>query len=107
MKFKPFFLYVCLIIILPITVYSSNIINPKNSVLDSNGISWYAASLLSVEGKGWTNAISDYERLPFKAKDIVRKVVWDLSKFSSGLFVRFKADVYIKYLKPILKNFSQ
>ena len=93
MKIKPFYLIVCLAIILPITAYSSNIINPKNGVLNTNGtLVWYEAALLGIEGKGWTNTISDYDRLPITAKKKVRKVIWNLSKFPSGLLVRFKTD---------------
>ncbi len=93
MKLKPFFIFICLAIILSMNASSSNIINPKNGVLSTNGsLIWYDAALLGVEGKGWTNTISDYDRLPSKAEEIVRKEVWNRSKFPSGLLVRFKTD---------------
>ena len=105
MKIKLFYLIVCLAIILPTTAYSSNIINPKNGVLNTNGtLVWYEAALLGIEGKGWTNTISDYDRLPITAKKKVRKIVWDLSKFSSGLLVRFKTDAKTIKANWILTN---
>ena len=105
MKIKPFSLIVCLAIILPITAYSSNIINPKNGVLNTNGtLAWYDAALLGIEGKGWTNTVSDYDRLPITAKKKVRKAIWDISKFPSGLFVRFKTDAKTINVNWILTN---
>ena len=105
MKIKPFSLIVCLAIILPITAYSSNIINPKNGVLNTNGtLVWYEAALLGIEGKGWTNTISDYDRLPITAKKIVRKAIWNLGKFPSGFLVRFKTNAKTINVNWILTN---
>ncbi len=105
MKIKLFYLIVCLAIISPITAYSSNIINPRNGVLNANGtLVWYDAALLGIEGKGWTNTISEYDRLPITAKKKVRKIVWNLSKFPSGFLVRFKTDAKTINVNWILTN---
>jgi len=105
MKIKLFHLVVCLAIILPITGYSSNIINPKNGVLNTNGtLMWYDATLLGIEGKGWTNTISGYDRLSITTKKKVRKIIWTLSKFSSGLLVRFKTNAKTINVNWILTN---
>lgn len=53
---------------------------------------WYDATLLTVEGRGWTDTEDFYDRLPAKAKDLVRKEVWGLSKDSTGLCARFVTD---------------
>ena len=53
---------------------------------------WYDIRLLEVEGKGWTETETFYDRLPAKAKGVVRDPVWDLSKQSAGLCVRFVTD---------------
>jgi len=50
---------------------------------------------------------SPYDRLPASYKDVVRKPVWDLSKSSAGLAIRFVTDSpYIKVKWEVLNNFS-
>jgi hypothetical protein len=53
---------------------------------------WYDGKDLLVEGKGWTDVQSFYDRLPAKAHGQVPGVVWDLSHDSAGLCVRFITD---------------
>ena len=53
---------------------------------------WTDIRKLLVEGRGWTNTKSFYDRLPAKANAVVRKPVWDLSRNSSGICVRFVTD---------------
>ncbi len=57
-----------------------------------DGTAWYDARNLSCEGQGWSETKSDYDRLPAKAEGEVRDVVWDLSRHSSGIAVRFVTD---------------
>jgi lysophospholipase L1-like esterase len=46
-----------------------------------------------IEGQAWPDEVrSFYDRLPAAAEDVVRKRVWDLSRNSSGLIIRFKSD---------------
>lgn len=43
-----------------------------------------------IEGKGWSGSeIGTYSRLPDRAKTNVREAVWNLSKHSAGLSIRF------------------
>lgn len=56
------------------------------------GISWYDIRNLDVEGKGWTDTKSFYDRLPARAETIVREPVWNLSQDSAGMCVRFVTD---------------
>ncbi|MBC7287051.1 MAG: SGNH/GDSL hydrolase family protein [Armatimonadetes bacterium] len=61
--------------------------------LDPDGKTmWYDARMFTVEGRGWpeNELESPYDRLPTKAKDMVRPPVWSLSKNSAGICVRFK-----------------
>lgn len=55
-----------------------------------------------VEGQAWPLEVEDfYDRLPPKAQQKVRKEVWDLSKNSAGLQMRFKSNannIEIRYL---------
>ncbi len=53
---------------------------------------WYDGSLLLLEGKGWENTESYYDRLPAFAKDKVRAPVWSLSHDSTGMCLRFLTD---------------
>jgi hypothetical protein len=52
-------------------------------------IVWTDARELTVEGKGWTDTETFYDRLPAKAKGVVREPVWGLSLDSAGYCVRF------------------
>ncbi len=55
-------------------------------------ISWLDARNLTLEGKGWEETESEFDRLPSKAKGIVRPPVWGLSKHSAGMAVRFVSN---------------
>ena len=54
-----------------------------------------------IEGKGWDqNESFPYARLPEKARSLVRKPVWFLSKQSAGLCIRFRTNserVIVRY----------
>ncbi len=62
-----------------------------------------------IEGQAWPkNVIAIYDRLPVKAKTIVREPVWNLSKHTAGLSIRFKSnakDILIRY-KTIRKDYG-
>ena len=78
---------------------SPNLIYQNNSS-SKDKINWYDAKQIGVEGKGWTNTERYFDRLPSKAEDFVRKPVWELSRHSSGMCLRFKTDsrdIYIRY----------
>ena len=53
---------------------------------------WHDARQLRVEGQGWSDTASPYDRLPARAESLVRREVWDLSRYSSGVAVRFVTD---------------
>jgi len=54
-----------------------------------------------VEGQGWSkNLESGYDRLPIDAKNKVREPLWNLSKNSAGLSIRFRSNspnIEVKY----------
>jgi lysophospholipase L1-like esterase len=54
-----------------------------------------------IEGQAWANEVKDfYDRLPARAEKSVRKPVWDLSRNSAGLQLRFITDaseIVVKY----------
>lgn len=58
-------------------------------------IKWYDLTELGVEGKGWTDTEAYFDRLPARAKGVVRDPVWSLSKNSAGLCARFKTNARV------------
>ncbi|MEZ4995569.1 MAG: SGNH/GDSL hydrolase family protein, partial [Saprospiraceae bacterium] len=54
-----------------------------------------------IEGQGWTEGIeSFYDRLPAKAKGVVRDPVWNLSKHTAGMMIRFRSnaeEIVVRY----------
>ena len=59
---------------------------------EQEGLRWFDARQLGVEGQGWTENKSPYDRLPAKAEGKVRDAVWGLSRDSAGMCVRFVTD---------------
>lgn len=55
-------------------------------------IKWYDAQQLGIGGKGWKDTESFYHRLPARAKKTVRKIIWDLSKQTAGMYLKFSSD---------------
>jgi lysophospholipase L1-like esterase len=53
---------------------------------------WFDIRQLGVEGRGWEDTKAFYDRLPAGAEVKVRKPVWNLSRDSAGLCVRFITD---------------
>jgi len=59
--------------------------------LTPNDTIWHDAGGMRIEGRGWQNnqMESVYDRLPAKAKNMVRPPVWNLARNSAGLSIRF------------------
>ena len=53
---------------------------------------WFDIRQFGVEGRGWNDTKAFYDRLPAKAEGVVRQPVWDLSRNSAGMCVRFVTD---------------
>jgi hypothetical protein len=53
---------------------------------------WFDIRQFGVEGRGWNDTRDFYDRLPARAEGLVRKPVWDLSRNSAGMCVRFVTD---------------
>ncbi len=47
---------------------------------------------MQVEGKGWTDTQSPFDRLPQRAQGVVRDIVWALGRHCAGLCFRFVTD---------------
>jgi len=61
-------------------------------IRSNESVHWFDLRQLDVEGRGWNDTKAFYDRLPAKAEGKVRKPVWDLSRNSAGLCVRFVTD---------------
>ena len=53
---------------------------------------WHDTATWGLEGKGWEDTARHFERLPARARESVREPVWNLSRFSAGLNLRFVTD---------------
>lgn len=53
---------------------------------------WMDATELGLEGQAWKEVTAPFDRLPAKAEGVVRDRVWNLSRQSSGLVLRFTTD---------------
>jgi hypothetical protein len=54
-----------------------------------DGLAWHALSTPEVEGMGWPSESQSFCRLPDRAQEKVRDVVWQLSRHSAGIAARF------------------
>jgi hypothetical protein len=68
-------------------------LDPACAKADPSGsLLWYDIRALGIEGQGWTDIKAPYDRLPAKAEGKVPPAVWNLSRQSAGLCVRFDTD---------------
>lgn len=57
-----------------------------------DGVRWMDVKSLGLEGQGWSDVKAPYDRLPARAEGKVRDAVWNLSRHSAGMCVRFVTD---------------
>jgi GDSL-like Lipase/Acylhydrolase family/N-terminus of Esterase_SGNH_hydro-type len=76
---------------------------PLKPVRTDSSISWFDLRQLGVEGRGWNDTKSFYDRLPAKAEGRVREPVWNLSRHSAGMHVRFVSDATVLRARWALK----
>jgi GDSL-like Lipase/Acylhydrolase family/N-terminus of Esterase_SGNH_hydro-type len=74
------------------TMFFSSVIGGSLAENTNSSIQWSNIRQFGVEGRGWDDTKSFYDRLPAKAEGVVRKPVWDLSRNSAGMCVRFVTD---------------
>ena len=57
-------------------------------------IVWHDVTTWGVEGRGWETLERKryFDRFPAKAEGVVRGPVWDLSRHSAGMAVRFRTN---------------
>lgn len=64
----------------------------RSRAADSDGIQWNDVRDWGVEGRGFDDTEKYFDRLPARAKGVVRDAVWNLSRHSAGMMVRFRSD---------------
>ena len=84
---------VLVIVILSRASFAGEVIAPSLAAEGPvDGTLWYDIADVGVEGKGWTETKSVYDRLPAKAEGVVTEGVWALSQHSAGFCARFVTD---------------
>jgi len=81
----------------------------QDSAVASSEITYYGEDFFRLEGTEIPDSLKEnrYDRLPFSYKKIVRKPVWDLSKSSAGLSIRFFSNsTTIRVKWNILNGFT-
>ena len=81
---------VLMLLIHPVSMAAAATVDP--SADGEDGLSWHDIRHLDVEGRGWIDTASFYDRLPARAETLVRGPVWSLSRHSAGMCVRFVTD---------------
>lgn len=69
-------------------------------------IAWQNTETWEIEGRGWPNEerLRFYDRFPAKAQKTLREPVWNLSRDSAGMAVRFKSDAQTIHVRYQLKD---
>ena len=55
-------------------------------------VQWHDVREWGLEGKGFDDTDKYFDRLPARAKGVVRDAVWNLSRHSAGMMVQFRTD---------------
>ncbi|GAB5441514.1 MAG: SGNH/GDSL hydrolase family protein [Fuerstiella sp.] len=58
----------------------------------SSDMQWHDVRDWGVEGRGFDDTEKYFDRLPQRAKGVVRSAVWNLSRHSAGMLARFRTD---------------
>lgn len=68
------------------------------------GIRWSDLRELGLEGQGWKDTQSPYDRFPARAEGKVPASVWGLSHHSAGMHVRFTTDATAIHARWVLTS---
>lgn len=82
--------------------YSGEVVDPSLAIVDS--LAWYDIRHIGVEGRGWNDTKAFFDRLPAKAEGVVREPVWNLSRDSAGMCVRFTTSAPVIFARWDLRS---
>ena len=63
-------------------------------------LKWIDVADFPIEGRAFADRKAPFDRLPMRAEGVVRKEVWDLSRDSAGMCVRFATaspEIHVRY----------
>ena len=77
-----------------VTFFSLQSFSQDKTINNESNVSYYGRDHFLIEGTAVADSLkeSPYDRLPVSYKDKVRQPVWDLSKSSAGITVRFHSN---------------
>jgi len=85
--------HICLLFFLLSVGLPGQTLNSALAEMDtSRQIIWFDGHQLTLEGKGWPQTKSTYDRLPASAQGKVTKAVWAMASHSAGLSLRFTTN---------------
>ena len=67
-------------------------------------LTWYDATAIGIEGRGWTDTKTPYDRFPGKAEGKIPEGVWARSLNSAGMSVSFATDSDIIVVRWKVRN---
>jgi lysophospholipase L1-like esterase len=82
------------------TVSAPATVPAQEKLVVTDGIIWHDVREWGIEGKGFADTERYFDRLPARARNIVRDAVWKLSHNTAGMSARFEADtpaIYVRY----------
>jgi hypothetical protein len=65
---------------------------------------WQGVDPKNIHGQGWKNEQRPFNRLPQKAKNKVREVVWNLGKHAAGLSLEFTSNATLIEFRYVVEN---
>jgi len=92
-----------------VTFFSLQSFSQDKTINNESNVSYYGRDHFLIEGTAVADSLkeSPYDRLPVSYKDKVRQPVWDLSKSSAGITVRFHSNSTSINLKwTVLNDFD-
>lgn len=74
------------------------------SLSGRNGLCWVDCRTLTLEGLGWPETSAPFTRLPNCSEGEVRDPIWQLSRYSAGVCVRFLSNTKTLAVRWSLRN---
>jgi hypothetical protein len=74
--------------------------------IEDDGLAWHDVREWGVEGRAFADTESYFDRLPGRAKGIVRDDVWNLSHHTTGMSARFDTDAPVIHVRYALASTS-
>ena len=85
-------IYKIFIIAIGLFIHLNSAVSGNDAIDIDSVYTWHNGEDLRIDGKGWTDTRSFYDRLPKYAEKMVTEKVWDLSHHTAGFYIRFTTD---------------